>query len=162
METTKIDLGGVRVEVDTDCGVLHVHDKGNGHTLLRMCGLNHAPVCDHDNIDNAEVTRMETGKLVICGTVTEVSYPLPEGHISPVYSSRTLYAAGWEDSDGNMGMFAGPVADINDLLTLDAPASKPVGGVAKIVRLVLSTEGETVPMYQWSSESHSWEKITQG
>ena len=161
METTKIDLGGVQVEVDTDRGVLYVHDKGNGHTLLRMCGLNHAPVHDHDNIDNADVTRLQTGKLLICGTGTAVGHPLSDGHISPVYSSKTMFAAGWETEDGMIGMFAGPTPDLNDL-TLDAPATKPVGGVAKIVQLVHGTEGKTVPVYQWSSESHSWEKITQG
>ncbi|KKL58376.1 hypothetical protein LCGC14_2225950 [marine sediment metagenome] len=39
METVKIEFKKYQVEIDRDRGVLYIHSKEVGHTVVRICGM---------------------------------------------------------------------------------------------------------------------------
>lgn len=55
-----IDYTSLRLEIDSNRGVLYIHDKNYGCSVVRICGLNRERIKKKDLPDSVDITFTES------------------------------------------------------------------------------------------------------
>ncbi len=60
----KIDFLSLQIELDEDRGVLYIHDKNYGNSIVRICGLKKERQKGKEILDSVDITFTEQKMLV--------------------------------------------------------------------------------------------------